>query len=76
MALEAWSYAENIDVHLEPEALKFHPNGAFYKDMIDFCTLAKIRVHPCFRAPKPVIVISIVYRMTILLIKRYLLKKH
>ncbi len=50
-----WTYAENQSIPFDPTTIQFKPAGSFYADMAGYCELAKIRLHPCFREPKSVL---------------------
>ena len=51
----SWSYLENQAINFDPASIQFKPSGSFYKDIADFCELAKIKVHPCFKESKIII---------------------
>lgn len=54
MKSTCWDYHESEAVTFEPEKIPFKSTGGFYKDIISYCDLAKIKVHPSFREPKEV----------------------
>jgi len=55
MEEDYWEYKKNEAIYVDSKKIHFEPTGSFYKDIVTYCELARIQVHPSFIKPKKVI---------------------